>query len=336
MNCPFDPAQRMLITPNGWTIPFVRTDTVIGWHVLNSNTQMFIDNKQPINDQNNRSLFISINGSTVTGRSGIVGEGYRGIPIREGEKYNLAIYVKGKSVMPKKINLALSDSTGTENISDEYHIITTPYDWRKYHHTFTATKSMEKAMLTITADTTVMFWIDAASLMPQNTWKGRSNGLRPGLMELINAIHPAFIRFPGGSFVEGYTAGTFPIWRETVGNIDSRKYFWNIYAYGSSSGVGYHAFIGILASTCILIVLVALSGLKGWSLVILAFVLIVVAAITTRMIGKRYASFTADRIHAAHQSEESFIHHASHELNNPLAAIQGECEISLMASSRLL
>jgi len=91
-----------------------------------------------------------------------------------------------------------------------------------------------------------------------------------------------------------------------------------------------HAFIGILAATCILIVLAALSGLKGWSLVILAFVLIVVAAITTRMIGKRYASFTADRIHAAHQSEESFIHHASHELNNPLAAIQGECEISLM------
>ena len=239
-NCPFDPAQRMLITPNGWTIPFVRMDTVIGWHVLNSNTQMFIDNKQPINDQNNRSLFISINGSTVTGRSGIVGEGYQGIPIREGEKYNLAIYVKGKSAIPKKINLALSDSTGTENISDEYHIITTPYDWRKYHHTFTATKSMEKAMLTITADTTVMFWIDAVSLMPQNTWKGRNNGLRPGLMELINAIHPAFIRFPGGSFVEGYTAGTFPIWRETIGNIDSRKYFWNIYAYGSSNGVGYH------------------------------------------------------------------------------------------------
>ncbi len=243
LNCPFDPVQHTLTTPNGWTIPFVRSDTVIGWHVLNSYTQMILDNKQPINEQNNRSLFVSIYGSAATGRSGIVAEGYRGMTIREGEKYNLAIYVKGKSAMPKKINLALSDSTGTENISDEYHIITSPYDWRKYHHTFTATKSMEKAVLTITADTTAMFWIDAASLMPQNTWKGRSNGLRPGLMELVNAVHPAFIRFPGGSFVEGYTAGTYPMWRETIGSIDSRKYFWNIYAYGSSNGIGYHEFL---------------------------------------------------------------------------------------------
>lgn len=37
-----------------------------------------------------------------------------------------------------------------------------------------------------------------------------------------------------------------------------------------------------------------------------------------------------DRIDAAFQSEKSFISNASHELNNPLTAIQGECEISLL------
>lgn len=37
-----------------------------------------------------------------------------------------------------------------------------------------------------------------------------------------------------------------------------------------------------------------------------------------------------DRIDAAYQSEKSFISNASHELNNPLTAIQGECEISLL------
>lgn len=37
-----------------------------------------------------------------------------------------------------------------------------------------------------------------------------------------------------------------------------------------------------------------------------------------------------DRIDAAFRSEKSFINSASHELNNPLTAIQGECEISLM------
>lgn len=37
-----------------------------------------------------------------------------------------------------------------------------------------------------------------------------------------------------------------------------------------------------------------------------------------------------DRIGEAFKSEKSFVSSASHELNNPLTAIQGECEISLM------
>lgn len=37
-----------------------------------------------------------------------------------------------------------------------------------------------------------------------------------------------------------------------------------------------------------------------------------------------------DRIDAAFKSEKSFVSNASHELNNPLTAIQGECEITLL------
>lgn len=37
-----------------------------------------------------------------------------------------------------------------------------------------------------------------------------------------------------------------------------------------------------------------------------------------------------DRIDTAFKSEKAFINNASHELNNPITAIQGECEISLM------
>jgi len=37
-----------------------------------------------------------------------------------------------------------------------------------------------------------------------------------------------------------------------------------------------------------------------------------------------------DRIDTAFKSEKSFVSNASHELNNPLTAIQGECEISLL------
>jgi signal transduction histidine kinase len=47
-------------------------------------------------------------------------------------------------------------------------------------------------------------------------------------------------------------------------------------------------------------------------------------------VGRRYATRMIERIDHAYQSEKAFIGNASHELNNPLTAIQGECEISLL------
>lgn len=64
----------------------------------------------------------------------------------------------------------------------------------------------------------------------------------------------------------------------------------------------------------------------GWSLL----ALIMISAILIYFVGKLYATRMVDRIDAAYQSEKSFISNASHELNNPLTAIQGECEISLL------
>ncbi|MDR1356039.1 MAG: HAMP domain-containing histidine kinase [Tannerellaceae bacterium] len=62
----------------------------------------------------------------------------------------------------------------------------------------------------------------------------------------------------------------------------------------------------------------------------LAAVLLLSNALLVYVITKRYADRMTARIESAYQSEKSFIGNASHELNNPLTAIQGECEISLM------
>lgn len=64
----------------------------------------------------------------------------------------------------------------------------------------------------------------------------------------------------------------------------------------------------------------------AWLLV--GFVLI--SSVPAYVIGRRYASHMISRIDAAYHSEKTFISSASHELNNPLTAIQGECEITLM------
>lgn len=242
LNCPFDPVRRMLTTPNGWSIPFLRADSVPGWRRFSSTSYMYPDTKELINDKNRRSLLVSVSASAETGKGGVIAEGYRGIPIREGEKYDLSFYIKGASMVPKTVSFTLADSTGKTAFSEVF-CVAPDYEWKKYKHTFTATTNTNKAVLTVTTDSSAVFWLDVVSLFPQKTWKERPNGLRPELMELIAALNPKFIRFPGGSFVEGYTAGTYPVWRETIGDIAERKHFWNIWAYGTTNGVGYHEYL---------------------------------------------------------------------------------------------
>lgn len=242
LNCPYDPVRRVLTTPNGWSIPFLRSDSVPGWRCFSATSYMYPDTKELINDKNRRSLLVSVSASAETGKGGVVAEGYGGIPLRKGEKYDLSFYLKGASMVPKTVSLALADSTGETAFSEVFRVAPA-YEWRKYKHTFTATSNTDKAVLTITTDSSAVFWLDVVSLFPQKTWKGRPNGLRPGLMELIAALKPAFIRFPGGSFVEGYTAGTYPVWHETVGDIAERKHFWNVWAYGTTNGTGYHEYL---------------------------------------------------------------------------------------------
>ena len=58
--------------------------------------------------------------------------------------------------------------------------------------------------------------------------------------------------------------------------------------------------------------------------------MILVSSVLIYFVGRLYATRMVDRIDAAYQSEKAFISNASHELNNPLTAIQGECEISLL------
>ena len=142
----------------------------------------------------------------------------------------------------KKVRIFLGDSVAETPLSETFDV-SPIYEWRKYKHTFTASESTNNAVLAITADTSIVFWMDMVSLFPQKTWKDRPNGLRPDLMEMISSLNPQFVRFPGGSFVEGYTAGTYPVWHETIGDISTRRNFWNIWAYGSTNGMGYHEYL---------------------------------------------------------------------------------------------
>lgn len=233
--------ENVMVTPNGYVMPFIRPDSIIGWRTLTPGSKMYPDTRELINEENKRSLLV-VAANDSTDRGGIAAEGYAGIPLTKGEKYELSFYIKSASPYPKIIHVALEDSATKRKLSDEYTI--TPWaDWRRVKHTFTATDDSRKAVLTFTSDSSTVFWLDVVSLFPQKTWKGMRNGLRPDLAELIDGLHPRFIRFPGGDFVEGYTGSTFPVWHETIGDISKRKHFWSANGYGTTNGMGFFEYL---------------------------------------------------------------------------------------------
>ena len=241
LNCPYNARQRTITTPNGYDMPFMRPDSLPGWKALSPSTWLYLDTKELLNEKNRRSLLVSVSASPESGRGGLVAEGYKGLSVRKGENYHLSFYIKGTSILPKTLTIALEDSPRSRKLSDVC-TVKTRNEWTHIRHTFTANESNQKATLVFSSDSSQMFWIDVVSLFPE-TWKGRANGQRQDLMEKIAKLRPRFVRFPGGAFVEGYTAGTYPIWNETIGSITERKNFWSVWGYGTTNGMGFHEYL---------------------------------------------------------------------------------------------
>ncbi len=81
------------------------------------------------------------------------------------------------------------------------------------------------------------------SLFPAQTWKDRPNGLRSDLAEMLAGLKPAFVRFPGGCWVEGDTMKFAYRWKETIGPLGDRRTQFNIWNYHVTHGLGFHEYL---------------------------------------------------------------------------------------------
>jgi len=98
------------------------------------------------------------------------------------------------------------------------------------------------ARLVISADQPGTVWLGFVSLFPP-TWKNRPNGLRRDLMQMLVDLKPAFLRFPGGNYLEGLTIDQRFKWWETLGPIHERPGHEGTWGYRSSDGLGLMEFL---------------------------------------------------------------------------------------------
>jgi alpha-N-arabinofuranosidase len=193
----------------GWKIDIASKDS----------SHFVIINRGIMNDANPRFARITL--KEGDGKLSLTNSGFRGMGIKQDNRYNFSILASLPFENNLKLQIELINSKG-EKIG-EAAISPKGKEWKKYTASFVASKSDLKASLRVWFEGTGIIDIDMVSLFPGDTWKNRPNGLRADLVQLLADLKPGFIRFPGGCIVEGYDLKTRYEWKKTIGNIEDRK-----------------------------------------------------------------------------------------------------------------
>jgi alpha-L-arabinofuranosidase len=200
--------------------------------------EIAVDSEKPVSEKNPRSLKVVVT-NPGSGRVGVANGGYYGMSAVKGEKYSLSFYARAAKGFKGPLVAALESSDSICYAKGEVPEITG--EWKKYALTLKPTATDPKARLTISTDKAGTFWIDMVSLFPEDTWKG--HGFRNDLFKMLAGLKPAFVRFPGGCWVEGDTMKEAYRWKQTIGDISERRTQNNIWGYKATHGIGYHEYL---------------------------------------------------------------------------------------------
>jgi alpha-L-arabinofuranosidase len=230
---------------------FEFTLPMTGWRLLtpqNGNGRMVANFYSPSRPSNPHFMEIHIDPSV--GSFGFKNDGFRGMGIRKDEQYNFSISARLSGNSDVKMTVELINPAG-ETIG-KAELSGFSGTWEKHQASFKASATEQKAQLRIILSGTGSIDLDMISLFPNDTWKGRQNGLRRDIVEMIADLKPGFIRFPGGCIVEGRDITNRYQWKTTIVPVEDRKMImnrWNVEMqnrqapdYFQSFGLGFYEY----------------------------------------------------------------------------------------------
>ncbi len=221
-----------------WPVMHEPVNNVRAWSAV-GNCTLELTTEDLLNDKQGHALAVDVKEAGA----GVQNEGFWGINARNGVQYKLSFWVRLISGKPERLTASLVSSRG-ENVGTVEIADKLGSKWQKVEATFIATGDEPKAHFELTADKPCKLVLDVVSLFPP-TYKNRPNGLRPQLMEMLAAMKPKFVRFPGGCYVEGMrTPESAFHWERTVGPIEKRPGHIGVnWGYWVSDGMGFHEFL---------------------------------------------------------------------------------------------
>ena len=185
----------------------------------------------------------ALNLAVTKAGDGVRNEGFWGMNAVEGTEYRLSFWAKSDSgfegTLTAQLQTADGQSLGSAAISAQLD-----KRWQKLTAVIRATGNDPRAEFALTADKAGELQLDVVSLFPP-TFKGRENGMRPDLAQMLADMHPRFMRFPGGCFVEGQISPDNAFrWKRTIGPIEEREGHPNVnWGYRTSDGIGFHEYL---------------------------------------------------------------------------------------------
>jgi alpha-N-arabinofuranosidase len=195
-------------------------DPLMSWKraaVENGRGSFTVRTDRPMRDENPHYVRIT----SEAGSYGITNDGFRGVGVRKGERYNVSVFARQAGDRAVALRVELEDARNRAIGGATIAGLTR--EWQKHAAPIVAETTDPRARLRVVVQGTGAADVDMVSLFPADTWNGRENGLRTDLVQLLKDLHPGFLRFPGGCIVEGrFLDGRYQ-WKTTIGDLAARR-----------------------------------------------------------------------------------------------------------------
>lgn len=192
----------------------------------------------PLNEASPTALKVTL---PEKGRISLSNCGFCGMNIEKGKGYYLRMNTSNGNRFEGRAILKLVAEDGTE-LCNRPLAIDPDRTWCEYTGQLTATGSDPHARFVIELEGTGTLLLDYVSLFPE-TFRNRINGLRNDIAQTLEALHPAFVRWPGGCIVEGIDLSNRIEWKKTIGDPKNRPGIYDTWGYRATMGFGYHEFL---------------------------------------------------------------------------------------------
>jgi alpha-L-arabinofuranosidase len=209
----------------------------------NSDASMTMDSSTGPSRALPLSLALTIRSATAAEPAGISNEGFWGIPVRPHTVYQGSFFAKAADPSIGPIAVRLIDND-TARVLASTTVPTLSSEWKQYSFTLRSGAHSPSAnnRLVLSAEKPGKLWFSLVSLFAP-TYHDRENGNRTDLMEMLAALHPAFLRFPGGNYLEGNHIDERFRWERTIGPLADRPTHPSPWNYLSSDGLGLLEFL---------------------------------------------------------------------------------------------